>query len=122
MPYSRILAQEVAQSIRIPKCLCWFISFSLSLFLLHVALSQWLKIATKDLLAEHPISLFCFALFLTSMVIRTQSISPILTLYIRSMGTDNLIFVSDLCVSYRLLVFYFLVILEVGDRLVTTVS
>ncbi|KXT71910.1 Multidrug resistance efflux pump PmrA [Streptococcus gordonii] len=60
------------------------------------------QLATKDLLAELPHKSILFALFLTSMVIQmsAQSISPILTLYIRSMGqTDNLIFVSGLIVS-----------------------
>ena len=60
------------------------------------------QLATKDLLAELPHKSILFALFVTSMVIQmaAQSISPILTLYIRSMGqVDNLMFVSGLIVS-----------------------
>ena len=60
------------------------------------------QLATKDLLAKLPHKSILFALFVTSMVIQmaAQSISPILTFYIRSMGqVDNLMFVSGLIVS-----------------------
>ena len=60
------------------------------------------QLVTKDLLAKLPHKSILFALFVTSMVIQmaAQSISPILTLYIRSMGqVDNLMFVSGLIVS-----------------------
>ena len=105
-----LLGGFVAQSIGIRNA---FLLVGLFLFIVTLLTIFYVKedfepvakdrqLATKDLLAELPHKSILFALFLTSMVIQmsAQSISPILTLYIRSMGqTDNLIFVSGLIVS-----------------------
>ena len=105
-----LLGGFVAQSIGIRNA---FLLVGLFLFIVTLLTIFYVKedfepvakdrqLATKDLLAELPHKSILFALFLTSMVIQmsAQSISPILTLYIRSMGqTENLIFVSGLIVS-----------------------
>lgn len=105
-----LLGGFVAQSIGIRNA---FLLVGLFLFIVTLLTIFYVKedfepvakdrqLATKDLLAELPHKSILLALFLTSMVIQmsAQSISPILTLYIRSMGqTDNLIFVSGLIVS-----------------------
>ena len=65
-------------------------------------MSKEKQLGTKELLAKIPQKSILFGLFLTSMVIQmvAQSIAPILTLYIRSMGqSENLMFISGLIVS-----------------------
>ena len=65
-------------------------------------MSKEKQLGTKELLAKIPQKSILFSLFLTSMIIQmvAQSIAPILTLYIRSMGqSENLMFISGLIVS-----------------------